>query len=144
MSITSAAERHRAMAAEEAPHEAVTPARPATRGAPDAPPRPPPRELEPSAGWCRGFEAEGTEWVARAAGRGAGGTGSYGLGMVEAVHFAHAETPGTPLFEALVAAGRLAFLYDDELRALLRTATRIVTVVESRSEGRGGRGLGDD
>jgi hypothetical protein len=143
MSTTSAAERRRAMASEEPPHEAVTPARPATRGAPDAPPPPPPRELEPVAGWCRAFEAEGREWIARAAGRGAGGTGSYGLGMLEAVHFAHAEAASTPLFEALVAAGRLAFLYDDELQGLLRTATRIVTVDETRPEGRGGRGLGD-
>jgi hypothetical protein len=144
MSITSAAARRLAMTAEEPPHEAVSPARPATRGAPDAPPPQPPRELEPAAGWCRAFDVEGTEWIARAAGRGAGGTGSYGLGMLEAVHFAHAEAPSTPLFEALVAAGRLAFLYDDELRSLLHTATRIVTVDDTRPEGRGGRGLGDD
>lgn len=133
------------MSAEEAPREPLTPAKRATRAAPDSPPPRPPRALEPDTGHCRSFEVDGEEWLARTAGRGAGGTGSYGLGMIEALHFARASEPTAPLFEALLEAGRLPALYDDELRALLHAARRIVTIEEARSaaEGRGSHSPGE-
>jgi hypothetical protein len=131
------------MATEEPPNEPITPARPAT-GSGDAPPPLPPRELDPGDETARSFEVDGEAWVARPAGKGAGGTGAYGLGMIEAVHFARADDPATPLFEALLPAGRLPGLFDDELRAVLASARRIVGAGDQRSEGRAGRSLGSD
>jgi hypothetical protein len=118
------------MTAEAMSREPATPVRPDPGFSPDAPPPPPPRELEPHAGICIPFEFEGEPWIARAAGKGAGGTGSYGLAMMEAVHFCRASAPVTPLFEALVAAGALAGLFPDELCVLLRRARRVVTLEE--------------
>jgi hypothetical protein len=48
------------------------------------------------------------------------------LAGVEAVHFAKAGEPPNPEFEALLASGRFADLYDEELIALFRTARAIV------------------
>lgn len=115
------------MSAEAARRESGSPPGPEPAPAPDAPPPAPPRELEPETSICIPFEFEGEPWLARAAGKGAGGTGSYGLAMVEAVHFCRAAEPVVPLYEALVAAGTLAGMFPDELCALLRQARRIVT-----------------
>ena len=132
------------MTSEATSREAVTRARPEPRSSPDAPPPLPPRELEADGGVCVPFESDGEAWVARSAGKGAGGTGSYGLAMLEAVHFCRASEPATPLFEALVAAGTLAGMFPDELRALLGRATRIVTPEElPPQERRRGRSLRD-
>ncbi|NLG61930.1 MAG: hypothetical protein GX539_06760 [Candidatus Cloacimonetes bacterium] len=60
------------------------------------------------------------------AGKGAWGSGAYGLGMVVAVHFAPATAPHLPEREALLARGRFAGLYDEELRELFEKATPIV------------------
>ena len=53
------------------------------------------------------------------------GTGSYGLGLVEAVHFSAADEPDRPLREALLARGRFDTLFDDELGRLFDAATPI-------------------
>jgi hypothetical protein len=115
------------MTADASSREAVTRALSEPRSAPDAPPPSPPRELDGRTGICLPFDYEGEAWIARAAGKGAGGTGSYGLAMMEAVHFCRAAEPVTPLYEALVAAGTLTGLFEDELQLLLSRAHRIVT-----------------
>lgn len=98
-------------------------ARPATNA--DEPPSGPPRELPRDATPSRTFEADGVAWQARLAGKGAWGTGSYGLGLVEAVHFAIAASPAVPLREALVPSGSFEYLFDSELVELLAGATPI-------------------
>jgi hypothetical protein len=75
---------------------------------------------------ARRFEADGLLWLAWLSGSSAYGTGTCGPAALEAVHFAHAEAPTQPVYEALLAAGRFHGLFDDELIALLRAATRIV------------------
>ncbi len=72
------------------------------------------------------FPADGTEWVAYVSGRGAYGTGHWGLAAVQAVHFAKAEAPSVPLFEALLPSGRFSGLFESELLELFRNAQRIV------------------
>lgn len=105
----------------------ATPAPPSdARGGPDAPPPPPPREIEPDPDEVLGFEVDGQIWLAKLAGKGAGGTGSYGLGLFDAVHFARAEAPERPLREALLARGRFAHLFGEELRALFVDSRPIV------------------
>jgi hypothetical protein len=74
----------------------------------------------------RGFKLDDAEWVAWPSGDGAYGTGACGLGNVEAVHFANAESPDVPVFEALVATGTFEGLFDEELIVLLRGAKRVV------------------
>ena len=78
----------------------------------------------------RTFTFDGEDWVAWVSGSGAYGTGVPGLGNVEAVHFARATESTVPVFEALVAAGRLEGLFDDELRELFRGARRVVDASE--------------
>jgi hypothetical protein len=97
-----------------------------TTGRNDAPPPPPPHELSQSDDGERWFEVEGKSWIARLQGKGACGTGAYGLGLVEAVHFFDTETPDRPIAEALLARGRFAGLFDSELAELLANATPIV------------------
>jgi hypothetical protein len=116
----------------EGPHGPTSPARPSTRSHGDAPPPAPPRELPRTGPSERTFEHEGRRWIARLAGKGAGGTGSYGLALLEAVHFAAAEAPGTPLREALLARSRFEGLFDSELAALLERATPITTREDPR------------
>lgn len=99
--------------------------KPATRGRGDTPPPAPPHELTHNEACERQFVHEGNEWIARLGGRGACGTGSYGLGLVEAIHFCAAAEPARPLREALIARGRFESLYDTELADLLRTARPI-------------------
>lgn len=45
--------------------------------------------------------------------------------MVDAIHFAPADRPDRPQFEALLAQGRFAGLYDEELVSLLAGAAEI-------------------
>jgi hypothetical protein len=92
----------------------------------DAPPPLPPHELPQPDGVDRRFEVAGKSWIARLQGKGACGTGAYGLALVEAVHFFDADAPERPLREALLARGRFAGLFDSELAELLAEATPIV------------------
>lgn len=91
----------------------------------------------------REFVADGKDWVARRSGTGAYGTGIYGLGMIEAVHFAVKETPDVPVLEALLPAGALETLYDDDLLALFRSARKVVdpSQLPDRPVSRRGAGL---
>lgn len=105
--------------------EPTSPAKPQTRGRGDTPPPAPPHELPRGELPELHFEAGERAWIARLAGRGACGTGSYGLGLVDAVHFFTAEEPERPRREALLARGRFEDLFPEELRALLAGATEI-------------------
>lgn len=102
---------------------------PASGGAPR-----PPRELDRDPAERRSFGADDGEWIAWVSGKGAWGSGAYGLGMVVAVHFARAEAPAEALREALLPRGRFAGLYDEELCALLASATPIVRDAPPRRE----------
>lgn len=90
----------------------------------------------------RRFEADGVPWVAWLSGSSAYGTGTCGTASLEAVHFAHADSPTQPSYEALLAAGRFDGLFDDELIALLRAATRIVDPSERPVKAANRRGSG--
>lgn len=90
------------------------------------------------------FEAEGNEWVAWVAGKGAWGAGASGLGMVDAVHFALATAPAQPLREALLARGRFAGLFEEELRALFGRAVTIEQDAPQRAQPRRGDRRGRD
>ncbi|MGH7468035.1 MAG: hypothetical protein ACRENP_08615 [Longimicrobiales bacterium] len=59
-------------------------------------------------------------------GRGAYGTGPWGLAALQAIHFARADVPDVPVWEALLPAGRFPNLFQHELIALLHAARRIV------------------
>lgn len=102
------------------------PLSPAPPSHPAEQPPDPPRELDPDPATSRQFEMDGIRWVARVSGKSAGGTGPYGLGMLVAVHFANADEPERPRFEALLPRGRFEGLFDDELRTLLRNSIRII------------------
>jgi hypothetical protein len=93
---------------------------------PDAPRPNPRREPARSDAAPRPLVVDDVEWVAYPSGKGAYGTGHWGLAGVEAVHFARADAPEKPLLEALLASGRFCDLYDEELLALFRTAREIV------------------
>lgn len=73
----------------------------------------------------QGFENEDGEWVVRAAGTGALGTGQRGIARVMAVHFYRRDDPETPVREALVPAGRFPDLRPEELGELYERATPI-------------------
>ena len=95
----------------------------AARGQPPAPlpvreerPPPPPPE-EPVR-----FEADGGRWLARVAGRGAGGHTLGTAARLVLVTFAPEEQPDPPALEALHAGCDLEALSEDELRALLARA----------------------
>lgn len=75
---------------------------------------------------ARRFTHDGKEWLAWPSGGSAYGTGTIGPAALEAVHFAPADRPETPAFEALIPAGKFFALYDDELTVLLRASTRVV------------------
>ncbi|MGH7448881.1 MAG: hypothetical protein ACRELT_15020 [Longimicrobiales bacterium] len=107
------------------PHEPTAPVKPATRGRGDTRPPAPPHELRHAPGHERQFEHEGRSWIARLGGKGACGTGSYGLGLVEAVHFFDAAELERPLREALIPRGGFEGLYDSELVRLLGMARPI-------------------
>jgi hypothetical protein len=107
------------------PHEPTAPVKPATRGRGDTPPPAPPHELRHEPAIERQFMHESRMWIARLGGKGACGTGSYGLGLVEAVHFFEPSEPERPLREALVARGRFEGLFDEELIRMLTSARPI-------------------
>jgi hypothetical protein len=85
------------------------------------------------AGAGRMVEIQGQQWVARLAGAGAAGSGSLGLGMLEAVRFCTAEAPTTPVREVLLERGRFHQLFDSELVALF-TSSRLITYRTSIEE----------
>jgi len=84
----------------------------------------PPRPEPPRIGLT--FSVDGEAWIAIPAGAGAYGTGHTGLAPLQAIHFARASAPDAPVFEALLPTGRFETLFESELVALFRTATRIV------------------
>ena len=71
------------------------------------------------------FEWRDEDWIARAAGAGAYGTGARGRARLVAVHFFREDDPETPVREALVGAGQFPHLRPEELRTLLDRATPI-------------------
>lgn len=75
---------------------------------------------------ARRFTHEGREWLAWPSGGSAYGTGILGPAALEAVHFAPADSPETPAFEALLPSGQFFALFDDELIGLLRRSTKVV------------------
>jgi hypothetical protein len=107
------------------PRDPTSAVQPRVPGAPDAPPPAAPRELDADPDLMHAFEVAGEVWIAKLAGKGAGGTGAYGLGMLDAVHFCREPSPDVPVAEALVARGRFAHLFDDELRELFARARAI-------------------
>ena len=70
----------------------------------------------------RRFALEETEWIARLAGEGYGGTGALAPGYLAAIRFCRADSPDEPVSELLVPRGRFESLYDEELRELLARA----------------------
>ncbi|MGQ0562271.1 MAG: hypothetical protein ACT443_10390 [Gemmatimonadota bacterium] len=78
----------------------------------------------------RSFVCDSESWLAWVSGGGGYGTGSRGLGNIDAIHFARAAAPDVPVFEALLAAGRFDGLFEEELVALFRTARRVVDPAE--------------
>ncbi|HEX6135127.1 MAG TPA: hypothetical protein VFZ24_14255 [Longimicrobiales bacterium] len=107
------------------PHEPTAPLKPVTRGRGDTAPPAPPHELEREREAERRFTHDGRTWIARLGGKSAYGTGSYGLAMVEAIHFFDAAEPDRPLREALLAHGAFDALFDAELVRLLETSRPI-------------------
>lgn len=110
------------------PSDPTSASKPLTRGRGDTPPPRAPRELAGDAGVPRQFTGEGGGWVAWVSGKSACGSGSYGLGLLEAIHFAAADAPTRPLREALLARGRFACLFEAELQELLARATPITNL----------------
>ena len=92
---------------------------------------------------ARQFTADGVEWLAWPSGASAYGTGTCGPAALEAVHFAPADAPGRPTFEALLPAGRFHGLFEDELIDALRTATPVADPGDrpARAANRRGAGL---
>jgi hypothetical protein len=107
------------------PREPTSAIKPVTRGRGDTVPPAPPQELTRRDRGDRQFSDGGRSWIARLSGKSAYGTGSYGLGLLDAVHFFDAAEPTVPLREALLARGRFDDLFDDELASLLAGATPI-------------------
>jgi len=91
----------------------------------------------------RSFRCDDLEWVAWSSGTGAYGTGVWGLGNVEAIHFARADAADVPVFEALVAAGGFDGLFDEELLRIFREARPVVdpATIADRPVSRRGEGL---
>ena len=74
----------------------------------------------------RHFSCEGVDWLAWPSGASAYGTGILGPAALEAIHFARAERPEEPAFEALLPAGSFFGLFDEELIRLLGAASKVV------------------
>jgi hypothetical protein len=110
---------------EDLPHTPTSGSTADVRSHGDGPPPAPPRELPRAESVERRFDHDGRSWVAWLSGKSAWGTGSYGLGLVDAVHFADAAEPDVPLREALLAHGRFDTLFDSELVTLLIRAVPI-------------------
>lgn len=80
---------------------------------------------------------DGVEWVAWVSGTGAAGTGSHGLGLLDAVHFAPvANGDRRQHREALLGRGRFPNLFDDELLTLFRSATTLTETPPPAKNGR--------
>jgi hypothetical protein len=107
------------------PDEPTRRAIPRSRGRGDTRPPAPPSELERPPERSRRFSAGADEWIAALSGKGAWGTGSYGLGLVDAVHFFRADAPERPVREALLARGRFESLFETELAELLERSVPI-------------------
>ncbi len=90
----------------------------------------------------RHFVSDGVEWHAWPTGSSAYGTGTCGPAALEAIHFASADAPEKPAFEVLLPAGRFYGLFDEELVAALRTATRIPEPGERPAKAASRRGAG--
>jgi hypothetical protein len=91
---------------------------------------------------ARSFASDGIEWLAWPSGTSAYGTGTCGPAALEAIHFGHADAPDRPLFEALLPAGRFYGLFEEELIAVLRGATRVVEPGERPLKAANRRGAG--
>lgn len=92
-------------------------------GRPEAapPPVPDPDSDRPGS---RRLSTDGVDWVAWVSGTGTAGTGSHGLGLLDAVHFAPAANGDRRKHrEALLERGRFPNLFDEELLTLFRGAT---------------------
>ena len=72
----------------------------------------------------RHFLARDTEWIARIAGLGTGGTGRVAPARVSAIRFSTAAQPDTVAAEVIAPHARLDDLYDDELAELLERGLR--------------------
>jgi hypothetical protein len=70
------------------------------------------------------LEVSGQQWVVRAGGAGATGTGRWGLAPIEAIHF-YRPGEARPRFEALLPRGRWQHLFASELAELLARATPV-------------------
>jgi hypothetical protein len=79
----------------------------------------------------RSFDVDGVEMLVRSLGSAAGGTGRLGLAAFEAYRFYAAVAPDKPLREALMPAGQLRTMYDEELRAIWKRATVLDTAATS-------------
>ncbi len=91
---------------------------------------------------ARRFVAEGVEWLAWPSGASAYGTGTIGPAALEAIHFAPADNPGRPAFEALLPAGQFHGLFEEELMTALKTAVRVVEPGERPVKAANRRGAG--
>jgi len=91
---------------------------------------------------ARQFVADGVEWLAWPSGASAYGTGTIGPAALEAIHFARADNPARPAFEALLPAGRFHGLFEEELTAALKTASRVVEPGERPVKAANRRGAG--
>ena len=85
-------------------------------------PDPEPRGPTEFQSGVRRFDVDGVVWVARLAGGGAAGTGTFGLAMIECIEFATAAAQDRPVREVLVQRGIFDWLQDAELRSLLENA----------------------
>ena len=73
----------------------------------------------------RRFAARGTEWIARIAGRGTGGTGRVAPARVGAIQFTPVAQPEGVSAEVITAHAHLDDLYDEELAELLERGLRL-------------------
>jgi hypothetical protein len=117
-----------------APEDPTSGVKPEVKQAPDTPPPRPPRELERDSLEIRSFSVADEVWVAWISGKAAGGTGAYGLGVFDAVHFATGDCPQQPVREALLPRGSFTGLFDEELRKLFAAARAIVPADALRPE----------
>ncbi|MBI4540145.1 MAG: hypothetical protein HY704_11625 [Gemmatimonadetes bacterium] len=98
-----------------------------------APPGEPPAEQREEA---RHFAAEGTEWIARVAGRCLYGTGSTPRAAVMVVDFFRADAPEMPANRLLVSGSSLEAFFDEELSAMLTRSEAIDEKARRASDNR--------